>query len=72
MKVKCNCGQKGHLKNSPLCPKNVAKEKKNQGDGDAFMNATWCEEIKANMYMIVRFKDEEIKEYIVDKAVSPT
>jgi len=72
-KVKCyRCGKKGNMKNSPLCPKNVEKEKKRQADGAGFMNATWCEEIKASMYATVRVKDEDMKEYVVDMAVNVT
>jgi len=46
-KIKCyGCGKKGHMKNSPLCPKNIEKVKKKKqeagGGEDAFMNATWC------------------------------
>jgi phage pi2 protein 07 len=66
------CGKKDHMKNSPLCPKNVEKEKKRQADGAGFMNATWCEEIEASMYAMVRIKDKEMKEYVVDKAVNMT
>jgi hypothetical protein len=36
------------------------------------MSATWCEEIETNMYAMVRIKDEEMKEYIVDMAVDVT
>jgi uncharacterized protein (UPF0212 family) len=72
-KVKCyGCGKKGHLKNSPMCPKNIEKEKKCQKEGAGFMNATWCEEIEANMYATVQLEDEEIKEYVVDAAVNGT
>ena len=49
---------------------NVEKEKTNQGYKDVFMNATWCEESKANIYATVRLKDQEIKECIVDTAVN--
>jgi hypothetical protein len=64
-KVKCyGCGKKGHMKNSPLCPKNVEKEKKRQADRSGFMNATWCEEIEASMYMTVRVEEEDMKEYV--------
>jgi hypothetical protein len=70
-KVKCyGCGKKGHMKNSPMCPKNIEKEKKCQEEGAGFMNATWCEEIEANMYATVQLEDEEIKEYVVDAAVN--
>jgi hypothetical protein len=58
------------MKNSSLCPMNVEKEKTNQGYKDVFMNATWCEESKANIYATVRLKDQEIKECIVDTAVN--
>jgi hypothetical protein len=72
-KVKCyGCGKKGHIKNSPLCPKNMEKEKKHQADGAGFMNATWCKEIEASMYTMVRNEDEEMKEYVVDTAVNAT
>jgi hypothetical protein len=37
------------MKNSPMCPKNIEKEKKCQEEGAGFMNATWCEEIEASM-----------------------
>jgi hypothetical protein len=70
-KVKCyGCGKKGHMKNSPLCPKNVKKEKKRQADRAGFMNATWCEEIEASMYTMVRVEEEDMKEYMVDMAVN--
>ena len=29
-----------------------------------FMNATWCEEIEASMYMTVRVEEEDMKEYV--------
>jgi hypothetical protein len=72
-KVKCyRCGKKGHMKNSPLCPKNVEKEKKHQEDGAGFMNTTWCEEIEASMYATVKVEDEDMREYVVDTAVNGT
>jgi hypothetical protein len=72
-KVKCyGCGRKGHMKNLPLCPKNVEKEKKRQADGAGFMNATWCEEIKTSMYATVRVEEEDMREYVVDTAVNVT
>jgi len=60
------------MKNSPMCPKNIEKEKKRQEEGAGFMNATWCEEIEASMYATVQLEDEEIKEYVVDTAVNAT
>jgi hypothetical protein len=59
-KVKCyGCGKKGHMKNSPMCPKNIEKAKKEKqkvgGREDAFMNATWCEEFEGSIYTAVRF-----------------
>jgi hypothetical protein len=72
-KVKCyRCGKKGHMKNLPLCPKNVEKEKKHQADGAGFMYATWCEEIEASMYTTVKVEDEDMREYMVDTAVNMT
>jgi len=72
-KVKCyGCGKKGHMKKPPLCPKNTEKAKKGQADGAGFMNATWCKEIEASMYGMVRFEDIEMKEYVVDTAVNAT
>ncbi len=45
-KVKCyGYGKKGHLKNSPLCPKNLKKQNNQEGK-EAFMNTTCCEEIE--------------------------
>jgi len=75
-KVKCyGCGKKGHMKNSPLCPKNIEKAKKAKeevgGETNAFMNATWHEECEGNMYTTVRLKDE-MEEYVVDTAVNAT
>jgi hypothetical protein len=74
-KIKCyGCRKKGHMKNSPLCPKNIEKVKKEKqeagGGEDAFMNATWCKECEGSMYTTVRFEDEEIKEYVVGMAVN--
>jgi hypothetical protein len=62
-KVKCcGCGKKGHMKNSPLCPKNIEKAKKEKEEAEgalnAFMNATWYEECEGCMYTTVRFKDQ--------------
>jgi hypothetical protein len=75
-KVKCyGCRKKGHMKNSPLCPKNIEKAKKEkeeaEGGLNAFMNVTWYEECEGCMYTTVRFEDE-IEEYVVDTAVNAT
>jgi hypothetical protein len=71
-KVKCyGCGKKGHMKNSPICPKNIEKQKR-QEEGAGFLNAAWCEEIEGSMYATVQLGDEEIKEYVVDTAVNAT
>jgi hypothetical protein len=72
-KVKCNgCGKKGHLKNSPQCPKNIEKEKKASQEGrDAFMNATWCEEMEAGMFVTMSCEDE-LTDYVADAVVNTT
>jgi hypothetical protein len=70
-KVKCyGCGKKGHLKNSPLCPKNIEKEKKASQEGrDAFMNATWREEMEAGMYATISCEDK-LTDYVADAVVN--
>jgi hypothetical protein len=75
LRVKCyGCGKKGHLKNWPSCPKNIEKEKqKNQEGREEFMNTTWCQEIEEeSMYAMVRFKADEMKEYVADTVVNAT
>jgi len=59
-KVKCyGFGKKGHMKNSPLCPKNIEKAKKAKEEAEGGQNA------------FMRFKDE-IEEFVVDAAVNAT
>jgi hypothetical protein len=70
-KVKCyGCGKKGHLKNSPLCPTSIEREKKaNQEGRDAFMNATWCEVMEAGMFATMSCEDE-LTDYVADAVVN--
>jgi hypothetical protein len=64
--------KKGHLKNSPLCPKNIEKEKKASQEGrDAFMNATWCEEMEVGMFATMSCEDK-LTDYVADAVVNTT
>jgi hypothetical protein len=65
--------KKGHLKDSPLCPKNMENEKqKSQKGREAFMNNTWCNEIEGSMYTMVRFEGDKITKYVLDMVVYAT